>query len=96
MWVWAYFVNPRVNAHGSWSDEPIAVTPAFSNGDTATIVARGPFHWATMGYTTPAGDRLPRRGYFARVRVSAASLDDARVHSSSRVYDTTGAVAVKD
>jgi hypothetical protein len=86
VWVWAYYVNPSVNPSGSWSDEPIAVTPAFS-GDTATIVARGPFHWSGTSYTTPTGDPLPRRGYFAWVTVSSDSPDSARVPSTSRVYD---------
>jgi hypothetical protein len=79
----------------SWSDEPMAVTPAYNNGDTATIVARGPFPWATMRYTTPTGDELPRRGYFARVSVSAASSGDAMIPSISRDYDTAHLLRVR-
>ena len=88
VWVWAYFVNPTVNSIGSWSNEPIAVAPVFDTGDSAAIVARGPFHWAT-------NSDLPRRGNFARVFVSAASPDAARVPSASRVYDTVGAIRVR-
>ena len=95
VWVWAYYVNPTVNPSASWSDEPIAVTTAFSNSDTATIVARGPFHWSGTSYTTPTGDPLPRRGYFAQVRVSAVSADDARIPSSSRDYETARLLRVK-
>ena len=95
VWVWAYYLNPKVDPSGSWSDEPIAVTPAF-NGDTATIVARGPFHWTGTSYTTPTGDYpLPRRGYFAQVRVSAVSADDARIPSSNRDYETARLLRVK-
>ena len=92
VWVWAYYVNPTVNPNASWSDESIGVTPAF-NGDTAAIAARGPFHWTTN--TMPNGALLPRRGYFAQVRVSAASADEARIPSSSRDYETGRLLRVK-
>ena len=87
MWVWAYFVNPSVNTTGSWSDEPIAVAAPFARGDTAAVVARGPFHW-------PNNPNIPRSGFYARVRASAVSPDDARVESSRRAYATQGAVRV--
>jgi hypothetical protein len=58
-WLWAYFINPS-EAGGSWSDEPIFVKLSFQ-GDTALVVARGPFHWAT-------NQDAPRNGYYARVR----------------------------
>lgn len=88
VWVWAYFVNPGVSQSGSWSDEPIEITQPFPHGDTATIAARGHFHWAT-------NSDLPRAGYFARINVSARAPEDARVPSSSRIYNTDDAIQVK-
>lgn len=87
VWVWAYFVHPGVSPSGSWSDAPIAVVRPFARGHTASIVARGPFHWAT-------NPDLPRNGYFARVSASAASAAAAQVPSGARQYSTSGAVRV--
>jgi hypothetical protein len=87
MWVWAYFINPSEGQGSSRSDEPIEVQPHFT-GDTAEIIARGPFHWAT-------NDDAPRTGYYARVSVSTQSLDDARVPTASRNYSVPGAVKVR-
>ena len=85
-WLWAYFVNPSEDVTGSRSDEPIFVEPRFA-GDTASVVARGPFHWAT-------NQDAPRNGYYARVRVSTRSSGDALVPVPRPNYSPIGAVKV--
>jgi hypothetical protein len=84
-WVWSYFINPS-EGQGSRSDEPIEVQPHFI-GDTAEIIARGPFHWAT-------NEEAPRAGYYARVSVSIRSPDDARVPTGGRNFSIPGAMKV--
>jgi hypothetical protein len=86
VWLWAYFINPSEDVEGSRSDEPIFVEPQFA-GDTASVVARGPFHWAT-------NQDAPRNGYYAHVRASTRSSDDARVPVPRRNYSPIGAVKV--
>ena len=92
VWVWAYFINPteKVNGEpmgGSRSDEPIDLAHPFGAGDTARIVARGPFHWAT-------NSNAPKSGYYARVSVSARSAEDARVAVKQRDYSQEHAIRV--
>lgn len=55
--VWAFFMHPD---HGtnSWSDMPIRVTPDFSKGDTARVVAvRERFGWWNNSEAPSAGYR---------------------------------------
>jgi hypothetical protein len=92
VWVWSYFINPTETLKGeplggSRSDDPIMVDDPFTGGDTARIVAQGPFHWAT-------NPDAPRRGYYARLSVSALSAEAAQVPVKQRDYRTQGAIRV--
>jgi hypothetical protein len=90
--VWAYFINPTEKVAGesmggSRSDEPIELAHPLGPADTARIVARGPFHWAT-------NSDAPKSGYYARVSVSARSSEDARVPVNQRDYSEEHAIRV--
>ena len=90
--IWVYFINPTEKADGqqvggSRSDEPIALGQPFGTEDTARIVARGPFHWAT-------NSDAPKSGYYARVSVSARSSEDVRVPIKQRDYSREHAIRV--
>lgn len=92
VWLWAYFINPTEKVDGeptggSRSDEPIERAHPFGPEDTARIVARGPFHWAT-------NSDAPKSGYYARVSVSARSSEDARVPVKQRDYSREHAIRV--
>jgi hypothetical protein len=87
IWVWAYFTHPEYGPN-SWSDASIAVVRPFAHGDTAHVVARGPYHWARSEYS-------PQRGYFARVTMSTVSGSMAQIHSSQRRYDVDGTIRVR-
>ena len=76
VWVWAFYTSSETGQSGSWSDDPIAVVPAFDANGRALIVAEGGFHWAT-------NIDAPRTGYRARVYVSP-SRDSASIRSSLR------------
>jgi hypothetical protein len=87
VWVWAYFVTPNHDDRASWSNAPIGLAWPFRGGDTATVMARGQFHWVTNRDT-------PREGHVARVSGSSISSDAAQVPSPARAYDVRGATRV--
>ncbi len=88
VWLWAFFVNPAVTTAGSWSDLPIAVSDPFARGDSVSVEARGPFHWATQ-------KDLPRKGFVAVTRASAVSADDAMIPTKLRDRSAPRGISVR-
>ncbi|HEX8674696.1 MAG TPA: hypothetical protein VF710_22535 [Longimicrobium sp.] len=88
VWVWSYFLNPDVEPTGSWSGAPIKLLGPLSQGDEATLSARGHFHWWN-------NQDVPRNGYYAHVSVSPDTGLDATVPVPRREYTLEGAVRVR-
>jgi hypothetical protein len=91
VWVWVYFINPGLSGHhgnqGRWSGEPVKIDAPFREGSPATVTVQARCSWCD-------DPELPKIGYYAKVRVSTVSKEDASFHAPSRDYSKVGALWV--
>lgn len=89
LWVWACFFVPSASAGAGrcWSSEPVEVLRPFDNGGPAMLTVKAPCAWCGE-----AG--VPENGFFAIVRVSTVSAEDARATEDALNFDIATATPV--
>lgn len=91
VWIATYFFVPGGDGgvRRIWGGEPVEVALPFTGGGrtTVTMNVAAPLTWARE-------PGAPQSGYYARVRVSTESADDARVRRGEFDFNITDAVPV--
>lgn len=90
LWVWAYFFTPSArNAKASehWSIEPQEVRRPFADGDRVVKNLTADCAWL-------AAPGVPAEGFYARLKLSTASKEAARVRPEEMSFDAAGATPV--
>ena len=89
LWVWTYFFTPDARAAGQTirAGEPVEIRQPFANGDKVTVNVDGACAWCDDPHA-------PKSGYYARVQISTASKEAARLGEAQLNYDIGTATPV--